>query len=560
MKKPLQNIFELIKRYLSAEILGLALTTVYTSAVFATPIVSKYLIDEVLPARSKPKLYYGLGLFFLTCMLQPVVGYLKDLIFLKITENITYEISNNLFARIIQAPLQFFDLTPKGEIISRVINDGRSSSEFVSHLLIVVVKNILLVVMVLGGMLYLSVPITLIVLVMFVIFLFVNSRLSRKFNVLSAQVQKNFDTLCKNVSQMLDGIITIKAFLINDTVKSNFENTLNQALVCNKKIGWLSIFINNLSSSITVLALCGIYGLGMWLVIAEKTTLGAVMALGIYFQLLVQPVAELQNNNIAYQKMLPVFARLTEYLEMPGEQAGAKTATFIRGEIVARNLSFAYNNAIETLNDINLAIPAQGLIGLAGRSGSGKSTFIKLLLGFYLPTAGTITIGGKNILEIGVGDLRNSISFVPQEIDLFNCSVKENICCGQSEIPIERVVAICKQLNLHEKISALSEGYDSIISERVNLSGGEKQRIGIARALIKNAPILIFDEPTAALDPENEAIIRHILEELSRERLVIVVAHKLTMIANAQQIILFDQGRILQDDAKLVLLEKELCG
>jgi ABC-type bacteriocin/lantibiotic exporter with double-glycine peptidase domain len=560
MKKTMHRIWELIRPYFSAEILGLALTIVNTAAVFAAPIVSKYLIDEVLPAHSQEKLYYGLGLFLITCLAQPLAGYLKDLIFLSISENITYDIRKNLFARIIEAPLHFFDATPKGEIISRIINDGRSSSEFVSHLLIIVVKDFLLVIMVLGGMFYLSVPITAAVLLLLGIFIFVNSRLSRKFTALSAQTQQNFDSICKNVNQMLDGIITIKAFLLGDTVKMNFEHTLHNAFVCNKKVGSLGIFINNLTGSITVLALGVIYGLGMWLVISGKTTLGAVMALGIYFQLLTQPVLELQNNQIAYQKMLPIFTRLNEYLELKAEQTGVNQAEPVQGKIVAKNLSFAYHNAEETLHDINLVIPARGLIGLVGRSGSGKSTFVKLLLGFYLPTAGTITIGEKNILEIGVGDLRNSISFVPQEIDLFNCSIKENISCGRPEITAERIVALCKQLGLHEKISALPEGYDSIISERVNLSGGEKQRIGIARALIKNAPVVIFDEPTAALDPENEAIIRNILEELSRERTVIVVAHKSTTIAKAQQIVVFDQGRIVKDGVKRAISAEELCS
>jgi ABC-type multidrug transport system fused ATPase/permease subunit len=222
MQKTMHRIWELIRPYLPAEILGLALTIVNTAAVFAAPIVSKYLIDEVLPAHSQNKLYYGLGLFLLTCLAQPFAGYLKDLIFLNVSENITYEIRKNLFTRVIQAPLQFFDATPKGEIISRVINDGRSSSEFVSHLLIIIVKDILLMIMVLGGMFYLSVPITAIVLLMLGFFLFLNSRLSRKFTALSAQTQQNFDAICKNVSQMLDGIITIKAFLLGDTVKRNF--------------------------------------------------------------------------------------------------------------------------------------------------------------------------------------------------------------------------------------------------------------------------------------------------------------------------------------------------
>jgi ABC-type multidrug transport system fused ATPase/permease subunit len=560
MKKTLQRILNIIKPYLPKEILGVFLTAIYTSAVFAAPIVSKYLIDDVLPSRSKIKLYYGLAIFFLICLLQPFAGYLKDIIFLNISENITYSIRKDLFSKTIQAPLRFFDLTPKGEIMSRVLNDGRSSSEFVTHLFVVVAKNILLLAMILGGMLYLSVSITFAALLTFALFLFINARLGRKFSELSAQTQKNYDLICTNVNQMLDGIITIKSFGVADNLKHKFEKTLHDTLVCNRKIGCLGILINNLTGIITVLSLCIIYGLGMLLVMSGKTTLGTVMALGLYFQMLIQPVYELQGYSIEYQKMLPIFDRLYEYLEMQVEQASEKQRTIASGPIVAENVFFSYNNEIEALNNINLVIPAKGLISLVGRSGSGKSTFIKLLMGFYPPTAGKITIGGLDILEIGVGALRQHIGFVPQEIDLFNCSVKENIICGSDGITDADVVAICQKLNLHEKICSLSEGYDSIINERANLSGGEKQRLGIARALVKKAAVLIFDEPTAALDPENEAVVRHVLEDLAKERLVIVIAHQLSTITNSNKIVVFDHGKILKDDVSIAFLEQELCG
>jgi ABC-type multidrug transport system fused ATPase/permease subunit len=560
MKQTFRRILELIKPYIPAEILGLILTALYTSAVFAAPIVSKYLIDQVLPSHSQTKLYLGLTVFFGVCMLQPAVGYLKDMIFLNIAENITYTIRKSLFGKIILAPLEFFDRTPKGEIMSRVLNDGRASSEFVSHLLVVMVKNILLIGMILGGMFYLSVQITTIVLVMFAVFLLLNSRLGRKFNELSARAQRNFDSMCTGLNQMLDCIVTIKSFPVAARVKSQFDETLRHILACNQKIGCLSILINNITGIITVFSLCIIYGLGMMLVMSGKSTLGTVMALGLYFQMLIQPVYELQGNNMEYRKTLPIWDRLFEYLELPGEEAAPPSRPAAGGVIVAANVSFSYHSQVEALHDINLVIPSRGLVSLVGRSGSGKSTFIKLLMGFYTPTSGTISIGGQDLLEIGVGALRQMISFVPQEIDLFHCSVKENIICGTDGVTEEAVVALCKRLDLHAKISSLPGGYESIISERANLSGGEKQRIGIARALIKNAPVLILDEPTAALDPENEAGIRSILEELARERTVIVATHKLSTIVHSRQIIVFDSGRIVKEVASVALVEQELCG
>ncbi|MGH2332428.1 ATP-binding cassette domain-containing protein [Thermoanaerobacter mathranii] len=166
---------------------------------------------------------------------------------------------------------------------------------------------------------------------------------------------------------------------------------------------------------------------------------------------------------------------------------------------------------------MSFIIEPKSFVALVGRSGSGKSTFVKLLLGFYRPTSGRIKIGGKDILDMGVNVLRKNISFVPQDIELFNTSIKENIRFGKPDASDEEIFEICKKLKLHEKIISLPEGYDTIISERVNLSGGEKQRVAIARALIKKPKIFILDEPTSSLDPENEMILSEILKEISKD-------------------------------------------
>ncbi len=170
---------------------------------------------------------------------------------------------------------------------------------------------------------------------------------------------------------------------------------------------------------------------------------------------------------------------------------------------------------------------------------------------------GDIKIGGKSIYEIGVNSLREKISFVPQDIELLNTSIKENIKCGKMNASDEEIIDICKKLKLHEKIMSLPQGYDTIITERVNLSGGEKQRIAIARALIKHPQIFILDEPTSALDLENETIIREIIENLSRECTVIVVAHRITTIVNADKIFVFDNGRVVEERTHKTLINNK---
>lgn len=167
-------------------------------------------------------------------------------------------------------------------------------------------------------------------------------------------------------------------------------------------------------------------------------------------------------------------------------------------------------------------------------------------LWLYRPERGAIYINGKDINNIPVNLLRKNISFVSQDIDLFNSSIKENIKCGNPDATDEEIIDICKKVKIHEKIMSLDDGYDSIITERVNLSGGEKQRVAIARALIKKPAIFIFDEPMSALDPENEAKIKEILESIANDRIVIVIAHKISTIINAEMIYVFDKGEIVE--------------
>lgn len=179
-----------------------------------------------------------------------------------------------------------------------------------------------------------------------------------------------------------------------------------------------------------------------------------------------------------------------------------------------------------------------------------------MLLGFYRPTSGKIKIGGKDILDMGVNVLRKNISFVPQDIELFNTSIKENIRFGKPNTSDEEIFEICKKLKLHEKIISLPEGYDTIISERVNLSGGEKQRVAIARALIKKPKIFILDEPASSLDPENEMILSEILKEISKNCTVIVIAHRITTVVDADKIIVFEKGKVVEEGTHSTLINK----
>lgn len=542
MKIFLNRILNLIRPYFLLEITGFVLTVLYTLAIFASPIVSQYLVDEVIMTKSMHKLYYGIILFTIVCVLQPVFGYFKDIIFLKISESITLDIRIKLFKRILFAPLSFFDKVKKGELISRVVSDGRAASDFITNFFIIIIKNLLLIVLIIVGMLNISTLITGIILVIFFVFMAVNWKISKNFTDLSQRAQQNLDAICTNINQMAESVITIKSFLAEEQTIQKYYDVVLKTNKDNRSMGYLSALVNNLSTILVVLSLGIIYGLGSLGVMRGQLTLGQVVALGLYFQLLVQPFYELIGSQSGIRKAVPIFERLYEYFDLKSEPCGGALFPASYDNITVNELSFTYDDGTKALTKVNMTLPKNGLVAFVGPSGSGKSTFVKVLLGFYRPEKGGIFINQTPLMDIGVEQLRAKISFVSQDLDLLNMSIEDNLRSGNKNATFDEITSVCSQVGLHEKIVSLPSGYDSIINERVNFSGGEIQRLAIARALLKSPEIFIMDEPTSFLDNDNEIKIKDILEKISLKCLVIVIAHRMSTIVNADIIYEFQNG------------------
>ncbi|QSF44232.1 ABC transporter ATP-binding protein [Paenibacillus tianjinensis] len=544
MKIFFKRIIWLTKPYVFSQIAGFCLTLIYTLAVFSSPLVSQYLVDEVIPTESMHKLYFGIFLFTLVCVMQPVFGYFKDIIFLHISESITLGIRNTMFEKVIYAPISFFEQAKKGEIISRILSDGRAASDFITNFFVLIIKNLLLIILVIGGMFYISPVITLIILLMVVCFLFLNWKIGRRFIALSQRSQINSDAICTTVNQMADSVVTIKAFSAEKATINKYNEVIKKTFKDNKSIGYLSTLLNNLSTVVVVLSLGIIYGMGSIGVMRGELTLGEVVALGLYFQLLVQPLYELVGSQTSLRKTIPVFDRIYEYFDMEAETLVNLAFPEVFDGMTIKDISFSYSDGTKALSGVNMQFPSKGLIAFIGQSGSGKSTLVKIILGFYRPEQGEIFLNNSDMLGIGVETLRQNISYVSQDINLFNMSIIENLHCGNELATTDEITDVCKKLGLHEKIISLADSYDTLITERVNLSGGEMQRLAIARALLKRPKIFILDEPTSFLDIDNEIRIKDIIEEISRECLVIVIAHRLTTIADANKIYSFHNGQV----------------
>jgi ABC-type multidrug transport system, ATPase and permease components len=558
MKKILKNMWEIAKIYKWHELIGIIFTILYTTAVFISPIVSKYLIDEVIPGNSIRKLTIGIGIFFGGCVCQPIFGYFKNIVFMKVSQNITLLLRERMFKKVINTPMDFFDKCNNGAIVSRISNDGRSVSEFITNFFIVFVKNIVLIIMIIIGMLILSKEITLIIIFLYAIYFLINWKVSHKFSSMSKRIQESYDEICIKINRSVGLINTIKAFNQEDKVTNEFKEIIENNYWNNIEFRKLNLLINSVSNGMMIASLSIVYGVGSLFAMDGKLTVGAVVAMGLYFQLLAQPISELINSNMDIQTILPILNRINEYINLEGERTNNESTTIDSfNKIELKDVSFKYNNGSQALKNINLKLPSKGIFAIVGDSGAGKSSLVKLLSAFYDSYEGEIKINDKELKEYGTREIRKIVSLVSQDIELFNESIKNNIKMGENVDDL-KIQEILKLLNLKDVIENLELGYDTVINERVNLSGGEKQRLSIARALVKDSLIYIFDEPTAALDTLNEKRIKTILEELAEQRLVIIITHNLNLLNKADCIYTMKHGEIIEEGNYEYLIKKDM--
>jgi len=301
--------------------------------------------------------------------------------------------------------------------------------------------------------------------------------------------------------------------------------------------------------------------LGGRMVLQGAMTLGEMVGFLFFLALFYEPIGRLHGLNQMLQAARAAGERVFDILDATDEtsnpERGVSLREPVRGEVVYEQVSFTYGEQRTVLRDISLKAPAGAMIALVGPTGAGKSTLVNLLPAFYQPSAGRITIDGQDIRHVTLEALRSYISVVSQEPFLFNGTVRENILYGKLDATSEELEAAARAANCHDFIRELSRGYDSRVGERgVKLSVGEKQRISIARALLKNAPILILDEATASVDTATERLIQQALERLMKGRTSFVIAHRLSTIRGADQILVLRQGEIVERGAHDELMER----
>jgi len=376
-----------------------------------------------------------------------------------------------------------------------------------------------------------------------------------------ADVREQVSLINSQLANNLTGITTIKSFTAEEYESRRIEAQSQAYRVSNQRAIALSAAFVPLIRMIILLGFTGILLYGGMDTVAGKMSVGTYSVLVFLTQRLLWPLTRLGETLDQYQRAMASTTRVMNLLDTPIEMHPGDIplpVTQVRGELKFNDVSFAYQGRTPVIENLSLHIPAGKTIAIVGSTGSGKSTLVKLLLRLYEVHSGTITLDGIEIHKLQLRDLRRAIGLVSQDVFLFHGTVKENIAYGSFDATLAEVMAAAEIAEAHEFINRLPQGYDTIVGERgQKLSGGQQQRIAIARAILKNPPVLILDEATSAVDNETEAAIQRSLEKITKNRTTIAIAHRLSTVRNADCIYVMEYGKLVEQGRHEELLEQQ---
>ena len=510
------------------------------------------------------------------CILLVALYFLKNLFryfamyFIAVLRNgVVKDLRNAIYLKALILPLSYFNEQRKGDIIQRITGDVQEVEWSILQMIEIIFRQPVTLLAYLIFLFILSPQLTVFVLIVLPISGFLIGRIGRSLRRTSDKVQTKMGSLVSLIEETISGLRIIKAFNAIEFSYNNFAKTNSEyAKVATRMIRKRDL-ASPLSEFLGIMVTAIILWYGGRLILSDDHSLDATLFLvylGVFSQLL-PPAKDISQAAAYIQKGASSLERIDHILEAEEvivEKANPLHISDLEHSIEYRNVAFSYNTE-PVLKNINLVIPKGRTVALVGPSGGGKSTMVDLLPRFYDITGGQLLIDGNDVRDIAISDVRGLMGIVNQETILFNGSVYDNISFGMKDVTLEKVISAAKVANAHEFIERLDKGYDTNIGDRgLKLSGGQRQRISIARAVLKNPPVLILDEATSALDTESERLVQDALVKLMENRTSVVIAHRLSTIQHADEIIVLNAGQIVQrgNHHELIAVEgiyKKLC-
>ncbi|MDD5757480.1 MAG: lipid A export permease/ATP-binding protein MsbA [Desulfobulbaceae bacterium] len=557
-KELIKRIFVLVKPYRKTLMIAMVSMVIVSAMGSAQAYIIKPLIDKIFITKDERMLnllpFALIGVFLIKGVFYYTYTSLMD----TTGQRIISDLRKRLFAHIHDLPISFFHNTPTGELISRIINDATLIQTAVSRSLIGVMKDLFQIFGLLGVVFYLNWRLAAISMIFLPLAVVPVVKFGKKFRQLSTNNQQTVAQVSNILHETITGHRIVKAFGMEEYETNRFSLMIDRLFAIIVK----DIKINSLQHPI--MEFLGGIGIGavIWYgghqVIADQSTPGAFLAFLTAMVMIYEPIKGVSNINSPVQQGLAAAARVFGLLEIKPaivDNPNAQDMPPFHREIAFQSVSFGYGGGELVLKGIDLIVKAGEVLALVGTSGGGKTSLVNLLPRFFDVSSGKLLIDGSDVREIRIKSLRAQIAIVSQQTILFNDTVRNNIAYGDPNRPEEEIIAAAKAAHAYDFIMQLPDQFETIIGESGSrLSGGQQQRISIARALLKNAPILILDEATSALDTESEREVQKALENLMQNRTTFVIAHRLSTIKNAHRILVINQGRIAEEGSHEQLL------
>lgn len=465
---------------------------------------------------------------------------------------IVRDIRNFVYDKIVSLPISYFTSERKGDVMARMTGDVAEIENSIMSSLDMLFKNPVMIIVCLTMMIFISWQLTLFVLVLLPIAGMIMGRVGKRLKRKSLQGQQQWGLIMSYIEETLGGLRIIKAFNAEDKVRDRFRNGNQRFFNITASVQRRQSLAHPMSELLGTLTIAIVLSFGGALILTGTSGMNAASFIYymVIFYSIINPAKDLSKAVYNIQKGLAAMERVDAILAATNpitDPEKPKEIKDLQGHIRYDNVTFGYDPELPVVKNIDLDIPAGSTVALVGQSGSGKSTLADLLPRFYDINKGHITVDGCDLRDLRVHDLRSCMGNVNQEAILFNDTIFNNIAFGVKNATMEQVVEAAKIANAHEFILATEQGYETNIGDRgCRLSGGQRQRLSIARAILKNPPILILDEATSALDSESEKLVQEALERLMKDRTTLVIAHRLSTIKNADMICVLHEGEIVE--------------
>lgn len=537
------------KPYWKVLLLAFGCSLIAGAFAIIPPIMTGKIVDELIGDSNSQIIFYLIFGIMVSYLFKVAFESLQEFIQVKIGLDVISDMQLRAFKKLQKAPMEFFSTTPRGDMLFRLTHDVESVQNLNNTVIPRFIQQVIAAIAAFAAVFPLYWPAAVTMLIVFIIYLVPSFMIGTKVRKMGAIARDMSADLYNHTQESIESVRLVRTFQTQEKENNKLEDKLSVwkrftiRLALFGKFNWrLGNVFNNGAPGVIML----VGGYSVW---QGEISIGTLIAVLGFIPTMFMPVRSLAENALTIQQAIPALQRIYEYFDLPSEQLdNLPKFDIVNGDIEVKNIRFTYPNSNdEVLKDLSFLLKAGQHIGIVGSSGGGKSTLIQLILGLYKPTSGSIFVDQKDLSKHDFQSLRQNIGVVSQETFLLNSTLKQNLLYAKPNATDEELQLAVEAADLSDLVDSLQDGFETIVGERgLKLSGGQRQRVALARAILRQPPVLIFDEATSSLDGETEEKVQSSLEKLIPGRTTITIAHRLVTVKDADCILLLDKGVIAE--------------